>query len=243
MSLDAVRPARRDPAGPPSGLPAAVLWDMDGLLVDSEPLWTLAEQELAASWGKVFEPRVKAAMIGRRLDESVPILLAALGVREDPDRVAARLLARMVELFATAPAVRPGARALLAALDAAGVPQALVSSSYRVLLDALPADLLGHFATSVAGDEVARAKPDPQAYLAAAAALGVPARGCVVLEDSEAGASAGAAGGAAVVLVPSVVTVRPRPGWAVASSLAELTPTALGALLGAPGAVGALPLH
>jgi HAD superfamily hydrolase (TIGR01509 family) len=211
-------------------LPAAVLWDMDGLLVDSEPLWTVAEGEICAGWGVAFSPRTKAAMIGRRLDESVPILIAAAGVVADPAEVAHRLMARMVELFAAGVSVRPGARALLEEVAAAGVPQALVSSSLRALVDALPSELRARFAVTVAGDEVALAKPDPAGYLAAAAALGVAAADCVVLEDSAAGARAGAAAGCRVLVVPSAAAVAADPDWELAATLEGVGLAGLAAL-------------
>lgn len=219
-------PLSRSPA-----LPAAVLWDMDGLLVDTEPLWSIAEREVADGWGVAFDPETKAAMMGRRLDESVPIMMSRLGVSADVAAVSRHLLTRMCELFAAGVTPRPGALALLAALGAAGVPQALVSSSYRVLVDALPAVLRAPFAVTIAGDEVARAKPDPAGYLRAATALGVPAAGCVVLEDSAAGARAGTAAGAVVILVPSQGAVRAEPGWHVRQSLEEVNPAQLGRLI------------
>lgn len=233
MTGRAAGPAGRlsRPAEPAGSLPAAALWDMDGLLIDSEPAWTRAERELCAGWGVQFRPEMKAAMIGRRLDEAVPILLAAAGVDTDPSAVAARLLARMVELFEAGLPVQPGAERLLAELHRAGVPQALVSSSPRVLVDALPARLRDAFAVTVAGDEVAVAKPDPAGYLAAAAALRVDPADCVVLEDSAAGAAAGLAAGCQVLVVPSVTDVPARAEWALAASLAEVRLADLAALV------------
>lgn len=211
-----------------TGPPLAVLWDMDGLLVDSEPLWTVAEVDLAARLGgREWTQEIKAACIGRRLDASVPIILAGLGVAATPPRVdeaSAFLLRRMAELFATDPLpLLPGARRLLDRLAAAGVPCALVSSSYRVLVDAALAALGEHpFAVTVAGDEVGRAKPDPEPYRTAAALLGVDPRDCVVLEDSVTGARAGVAAGCATVLVPSpVVRVPQGGGWRTVASLAD----------------------
>lgn len=213
----------------------AVLWDMDGLLVDSEPVWTVAERELCASWGVEFRAETKAAMIGRRLDESMPILIAASGVQADPVQAGNWLLGRMVELFGRGVALRPGAAALLAELAAAGVPQALVSSSFRVLVDALalslPPPLRGVFAITVAGDEVPVAKPDPAGYLRAAAALGVEPSRCAVLEDSAAGAQAGVAAGCAVLVVPSVAAVPELAGCTRVASLTEVRMADLAALL------------
>ena len=215
--------------------PAAVLWDMDGLLVDTEDLWTEAEHELAARLGGRFTPVMKAAIVGTRLDVAVPLLLHHLGLPATPAAVedsARDLLARMVAQFERPLALRPGAAELLKAVDDAGVPQALVSSSYRVLVDAVLAHGVGPFTTTLAGDEVLRGKPDPEPYLTAAARLGVDPVRCVVLEDSPAGVSSGEAAGCAVVAVPSVPGVVLTPGdrTLVTTSLLDLTPARLAAL-------------
>jgi len=221
-----LRRPRRAAGGGPGGLPhlaplagamtlEAVLWDMDGLLVDTEPLWTLAEQELAVRLGGAFTADLKAAIVGTRLDVAVPLFLEHLGHEVTPEAVresAGWLLARMVELFERPLPLQPGAAALLKAVDDAGVPQALVSSSFRVLVDAVLAHGAGPFATTLAGDEVVRGKPDPEPYLTAAARLGVDPVRCVVLEDSPAGVASGEAAGCAVVAVPSVAGVVFEPG-------------------------------
>jgi HAD superfamily hydrolase (TIGR01509 family) len=172
----------------------AVLWDMDGLLVDTEPLWTVAEEELAVRLGGVFTDELKTAIVGTRLDVAVPLFLEHLGHPVTPDAVeanAAWLLQRMVELYARPLPLRPGAAALLAAVAAAGVPQALVSSSFRVLVDAVLAHGTGPFTLTVGGDEVVRGKPDPEPYTTAARLLGVDPARCVVLEDSPSGVVSG----------------------------------------------------
>ena len=205
----------------------AVLFDMDGLLVDSEPLWTVAEEELADRLGSTWTAEIKAAVIGTRMDLAVPTMLRLLGVDDGPEAVAresAWLLARMVELFGTDLVLRPGAQALLDALATTDVPLALVSSSYRPLVDAGLARLgAGRFALSLAGDEVVSGKPAPEPYLTAAARLGVRADRCVVLEDSPAGVASGEAAGCAVVAVPDLAAVPPRPGRNVVASLADVT--------------------
>lgn len=231
--LDFAYPWRRRRRGP--GL-AGVLWDMDGLLVDSEPLWTIAETELLARWGRRFTPEMKAAVVGTRMDSAVPALIGFGGpaaAEADPAAVADRLFARMAELYATRIPFRPGARELMDALAAEGVRQALVSSSYRVLVDAVLAGVPEHpFAVSVAGDEVAGGKPDPEPYLAAAERLGVPIAACVVLEDSPAGGRSGAAAGASVVYCPSVQAAPPAdPGWRQVASLREVSVASLRARL------------
>ena len=216
---------------------AAVLWDMDGLLVDTEPAWTVAEVELAELLGGVWSGQLKANIVGTRIDVAVPRILEHYGRETTAEAVAEAsswLLTRMVGLFAAEIALRPGVADLLASLAEAGVPQALVSSSYRVLVDSVLAHGLGPFATTLAGDEVEHGKPHPQPYLTAAARLGVDPRDCVVLEDSGAGVLSGQAAGCGVVAVPSVpgVSFIPESRLAVRSSLAGLDPSALAAMLG-----------
>lgn len=228
-------------SGAAGGL-AAVLFDMDGLLVDSEPVWTVAEVELARSLGGEFSPELKAAIVGTRLEVAVPRILRwydAPAAPADVDRACTWLLARMVELFAGDLPVMPGAASLVAACRAAPVPVALVSSSYRVLVDAVlagvgpagggsaggwPAGRLGPFDLTVAGDEVTHAKPHPEPWLTACSRLGVDPSRCVVLEDSPSGVASGLAAGCAVVGVPSVagVSFEPAPRLTVRSSLVGL---------------------
>lgn len=210
-----------------SVLPAAVLFDMDGLLVDTEPVWTVAEVELARQLGGEFTPDLKAAIVGTRLEVAVPTILRWYGGPTDDATVARTgswLLGRMVELFAQQPLLLPGVSELLEELDRAGVPTALVSSSYRVLVDAVLAHGVGPFALTLAGDEVTRGKPHPEPYLTAAAVLGVDPTRCVVLEDSPAGVASAEAAGCAVVAVPSVAGVRfdPGPQRLVVPSLADV---------------------
>jgi len=215
--------------------PAAVLFDMDGLLVDTEPLWTVAEHELAARHGKVFTPEIKAAMIGQGIDTALPLMLMMLGIPDaDPAEAAAYMLARTAELFRDPERIvlLPGAAELLAALRSAGVPAALVSSSFRMLMDPV-LDVVGHdlFAVTVAGDEVSLRKPAPEPYLRAAALLGVDPAGCVVLEDSSSGAMSGLAAGCPVVMVPSEYGAVPPDGVTVRASLLDLTVESLADLV------------
>lgn len=197
---------------------AAVLFDMDGVLVDSEPVWTRAEEELAARLGGVWSAEIKAAVVGTRLDVAVPRILGHYGVEASASQVAqtsAWLLARMAELFATTPPLLAGAVELLDAVRERGVATGLVSSSYRVLVDAVLVGVGRHrFDLTIAGDEVAHGKPHPAPYLTACARLGVAPRDCVVVEDSPSGvAAAEAAGAVAVVLAghaPVAAAVR-RP--------------------------------
>jgi HAD superfamily hydrolase (TIGR01509 family) len=214
----------------------AVLWDMDGLLVDTEPVWTIAEEELAERLGGSWGDEIKAQIVGTRLEVAVPMMLRWFGVEPTPQAIAdtsAWLLERMVQLFQTEVRVLPGARELLAALAGEEVPVALVSSSYRVLVDAVLAQGIGPFTSTLAGDEVTLAKPNPEPYLTACRRLGVDPARCVVLEDSPVGVAAGTAAGCAVVQVPSVagVELTSAPRRLVVSSLAEVDVPALRRLL------------
>ena len=206
---------------------AAVLWDMDGLLVDSEPLWTQAEIALATELGGTWSDQLKAAIAGTRLDVAVPAILEHYGCPTDTATVAwasGYLLDRMVALYAENPPLLDGVAPLLAAVSEGGVAQALVSSSYRVLVDAVLAHGYGPFAVTLSGDEVRHGKPHPEPYLTAAAALGVDPADCVVLEDSSAGVLAGEGAGCAVVAVPSVpgVSIIETPRTQVRRSLTEV---------------------
>ena len=207
---------------------------MDGLLVDSEPVWTLAETELAERYGARWTAEVKAECVGRALPDAVTRMLRSFGAPVG-ESVAAQafLLTRMVELFHGALPLRPGAGRLLDALAEEAVPLALVSSSYRVLVDAA-LDTLGgwRFAVSVAGDEVGHTKPHPEPYLAATGRLGVDPARCVVVEDSPAGIAAGEAAGCVVVGVPdhaALIAAATRP---VVASLEDVDARWL---LGLPG--------
>jgi HAD superfamily hydrolase (TIGR01509 family) len=206
----------------------AVLFDMDGLLVDSEPLWTVAEIELAASLGGTWDDGIKAAIIGTRLDVAVPRILEWYGVANGPDEVAsamAFLLSRMVELFHDRLPLMPGALSLVDGVRALGVPTALVSSSYRVLVDAA-LDALGRerFDATLSGDEVVHGKPAPEPYLRASEMLGVRANRCVIVEDAMSGIEAGEAAGATVVAVPWVSPVEELPHRPVVASLELIDP-------------------
>jgi len=215
-------------------LPSAVLFDMDGLLVETEHLWYDAELEVIEELGGAWGPEQQAALVGGPLEKAVHALIDASGGDHDHDMVMALLLATMENQLRTQPVHwRPGAERLLAALEDVGVPCALVSASWRSLVDAVHDAVLhevGHdvFATTVAGDEVERTKPFPDPYLLAAARIGVPPAQCVVLEDSHTGSRAGLASGAFVVAVPSLVDIDPEPGLHVVRSLEELTPDLLG---------------
>jgi HAD superfamily hydrolase (TIGR01509 family) len=207
----------------------AVLFDMDGLLVDSEPLWTVAEIELAETLGGAWSDGLKAAIVGTRLDVAVPKILEWYDAPAGPADVSnamAFLLARMVALFRDRLPLMPGALALVDGVRALGVPTALVSSSYRVLVDAALDTLdRSRFDVTLAGDEVGHGKPSPEPYLTACAMLGATPSRCVVIEDAMSGVESGEAAGATVVAVPWIAPIEATPRRPVMTSLERIDPT------------------
>ncbi len=189
-------------------LPAAVLFDMDGLLVDTEPLWFMAESTVMARMGVQWEPADQSALIGGPMSRAVAYMIDRAGGGHDALEVARSLKSEMASLLAEGPIDwMPGARELVVSLRQAGIPRALVSASGRDLVNHVLAMVFAEvgddvFDLSVAGDEVEHTKPHPAPYLEAAAKLGVSARHCVVLEDSQTGVTSGLAAGCHVVAVP-----------------------------------------
>lgn len=213
---------------------AAALWDFDGTLADTEPLWVAAEYELVNGLGHEWGEEHAEQLVGNSLIDSGAYILNVIGRRDlSPEWVVEQLLDRVVTALKQNPIPwRPGALGLLAALNEAEIPCALVSASYRVLLDAALAQLPpGSFTVSVAGDEVSQGKPHPEPYEKACALLGVDARDCVVFEDSNTGARAGNAAGALVVAIENLVHIPPAPRRVHVRSMTDLDPTVLGGLL------------
>ncbi|QKW36490.1 HAD family phosphatase [Actinomadura sp. NAK00032] len=222
-------------AGTRGGL-QAVMFDMDGLLIDSEHVWLEVETEVMAWLGGEWTPAHQERLVGGSIAIAVDYMLELTGASADPAEIARRMLDGMTERLTACVPMMPGAKELLAAVRAAGVPAALVSSSHRRLIEPV-LDAIGreHFALSVAGDEVSRTKPDPEPYLTAAARLGADPARCVVLEDSPNGVAAGEAAGCATVAVPGVLPIPPAPGRTVVASLREVDVDLLRALAaGAP---------
>jgi HAD superfamily hydrolase (TIGR01509 family) len=212
----------------------AALWDFDGTLADTEPLWIDAEFELIGQLGGRWSIEHAQQLVGNSLLDSGAYILNVIG-RHDltPAWMVDQLISYVVRRLSTAPMPwRPGARELLEEFGKAGIPCALVSASYRILLDAALAQLpASTFQVTVAGDEVDQGKPHPEPYTRACNALNVDARRCVVFEDSETGARSGNASGAFVVAVPNHVPIPAAPRRAHVRSLTELDVAAVNRLL------------
>ncbi|SED84969.1 HAD-IA family hydrolase [Streptomyces sp. KS_5] len=197
----------------------AVLFDMDGTLVDTERLWWEAVEQVA---GRALTEEDEAEVLGRPVEHTADWLAAATGAptadlaealhREFADRVRAGIVPR------------PGALDLLDALARDGVPTALVTASPRAVADTV-LEALGasRFAVSVTADDTDRTKPAPDPYLAACRALGVDPAACVAVEDTRTGVSSAEAAGCTVLAVPSLAPIEAAPGRTVLPSLEGVT--------------------
>nr|WP_275409205.1 HAD-IA family hydrolase [Streptomyces sp. SID12501] len=207
---------------------AAVLFDMDGTLVDTERLWWEAVEQVAE---RALTDADRPDVLGRPVEHTAAWLGAATGTsaadladtlhREFADRVRAGAVPR------------PGALALLDALAREGVPTALVTASSRAVADLVLVTLGGtnRFAVSVTADDTERTKPAPDPYLAACHALGVAPAACVAVEDTETGVASAEAAGCTVLAVPSLAPIEEAPGRTVLTSLAGVTVASLAALV------------
>jgi HAD superfamily hydrolase (TIGR01509 family) len=217
---------------------SAVLFDMDGLLVDTEPLWMRAEQRVVAELGgSGWGAEDQRAILGLALPRAADYMRRRSGTSASTEEVAERVIRGFLDEVRAGGAivVQPGAAELVRDVAAAGLPFALVSASVRSIMDVITERLAAAgvpaFPVTVAGDEVDRGKPDPTPYLRAAALLGAPIERAVVLEDSVNGVQAGWAAGATVVAVEGMVRHEPRPRVVVRQSLVGLDVAALRALV------------
>lgn len=211
-------------------LPAAVLWDMDGTLIDTEPFWFAAEIELVGRSGGTWTHEQALSLVGSGLRDGAKVLQAH-GVDMTVEEIVAWQTAFVTDRLVAPLPWRPGALALLAAIREAGVPTALVTMSERRMAEAVAAAVpFGGFDLIVAGDDVARPKPHPEAYLRAAELLGVDPADCVAIEDSPPGLAAAVASGAATVGVPHQATLPGGDGWRLWSTLEGRGPEDLAAV-------------
>jgi HAD superfamily hydrolase (TIGR01509 family) len=204
---------------------AAVLWDLDGTIVDTEPLWMAAEHRLAVEHGKIWTDEDALQLVGNSLIASGEYIRDRLEIAMSAEEIVDYLVASLAGSLRDHVEWRPGARELIAALDAAGVPQALVTMSYTAIAEPIAAQL--PFAAVVTGDTVERPKPFPDPYLLAAEKLGVAASDCLAIEDSRTGAASANAAGCDVLVVPHFVTVPEADRRVLVPTLSGLTPADL----------------
>lgn len=205
-------------------MPSAVLFDMDGTLTDTEPLWLIGETRTMAAFGYTWTSEDQHNCFGL----PIPVVSQYMESRAggvSAERIIAELMDTMDELMRTRFAWSPGSRELLLEVLAAGMPTALVSASWRRLVDAnvlqmrkdLACDV---FEVSVAGDEVSAGKPHPMPYLMAAQRLGVHCEDCLIIEDSPAGVASALATGAQVLGIEHLASLGNHPRLRVVASLA-----------------------
>lgn len=216
----------------PEQAPAAVFWDMDGTIVDTEPLWNASQRRLVEDAGGTWTTALAQSLVGQALDHGARLLQQAgvrLGVGEIIDHTMGDVIAGIRRCVPW----RPGARELLAALRAAGVPNALVTMSHAplagVVAGAMPA---GSFEFLVTGDMVLHGKPHPEPYATAVDVMarrvdGLQRLRCVAIEDSLPGLESAAAAGLPVVAVPHVMALPTDPRWEHWTSLAGRRPADL----------------
>jgi HAD superfamily hydrolase (TIGR01509 family) len=187
---------------------AAVLWDMDGTLVDTEPYWMAAETPLIESFGGTWSHEQALGLVGLGLEDSARILQGT-GVRLSTDAIIDHLTDDVMrQLAETGVPFRPGARELLAGLREAGIKTGLVTMSMRRMAQTV-VDLIDFdaFDVVIAGDDATRPKPFPDPYLQACEALGVTPEQTVAIEDSPNGLRSAVASGASVIGVPLMVSL------------------------------------
>lgn len=183
-----------------------VIFDLDGVLLDTEHFYTEVTEEICRQYGKTFDWSIKSNMIGRPSFESACYLVDALSLPISPQEYLKRRTLRLEELF-PASAEKPGAEAFTRALSLRGVPIAVATSSERHLFELKTAEhreWFSAFRAVVVGDDprVKKGKPAPDVFLVAAAELGAQPCDCVVFEDAPAGLAAAHAAGMQVVAIP-----------------------------------------
>jgi HAD superfamily hydrolase (TIGR01509 family) len=208
-----------------------VLFDMDGLLVDTEPLWFETEADVMARLGAPWTEQDQEQLLGGSMDNTVGYLLARATRPAPPADVARWMTEGMLRRAAEGRVVvRPGARALLDEVARAGLPFALVTGSQRPFTEAVLASTGFRFPVTVTGDDVTRTKPDPEPYLLAAKLLDADPGQCVALEDSPNGVASATTAGCLVVAVPTLLPVPPAPRRLVVQSLTDVSLATLRAL-------------
>ncbi len=200
---------------------AAVLFDMDGTLVESESMWHEAEIRTMEHFGCSWTEADRDISVGGPFERVVEYMSDKIG--NDPGHVAREMVTEIETMMATRKLpIQPGVVELYRQVVAADIPTALVSNSWRVLMNLVLESVDLRFDVTIAGDEVSVPKPDPRPYVKACEMLNVSPVDCVVLEDSNTGVASATAAGCAVVAVPGVNTIESAPRRLVVSSLVEV---------------------
>jgi HAD superfamily hydrolase (TIGR01509 family) len=205
-------------------LPAAVLWDMDGTLVDSEEYWLSSEQNLAKEFNGSWDAQDGLDLIGMSLYDSSQVMKDKMGLDLEPEEIIQRLTDDVVAQLTVSIPWRPGARELLLELKKRGVKTALVTMSMKRMADSVAAQIpFKAFDVIVAGDMVTHGKPHPEPYLLAASMLGVKPEDCVAFEDSNTGLTSAEAAGTKAIGITNIVPITLRPGRTIWPTLEGVT--------------------
>lgn len=197
-------------------LPQAVLFDLDGTLLDSEYLWLNAETKTMSTWNIPWTRFDQEICLGgplERVASYMSEMIADARAEDAPtaEEISDLLILNVLDLFQTSPITwRPGARELVIDVHERDIPTAIVTASWRILLDAVLDGMrsqVGEFSVSVAGDEVIHSKPDPFPYHEAARQLGVQIQHCLVFEDSPTGTASGVASGAKTISIEHLTPI------------------------------------
>ena len=208
-------------------LPQGIFFDMDGLLVDTEPYWLQTERELMAEFGVHWRSEDQLFCLGGPMEKVGRYMSDLAESKQSPEWFASELIDRMAEKF-TLISPMPGISQLLSEISKNHIPAALVSASPRRLVDAVLASIPNHpFALSISADDVERGKPHPDPYLKAATLLQVAIENSLILEDSPTGVTAARASGAWVVAVPHIAPIAPAQRSVVIETLAGASVTSL----------------
>jgi beta-phosphoglucomutase-like phosphatase (HAD superfamily) len=209
---------------------AAILFDMDGTLIDSEPVWHQVEIEVMAELGYNWQPEDQAFCLGGPLSKVGRYMSSLVEGRKEPEYFVGALVSGVTHRLSSKVETVEGALAFARDVFTLGIPSALVSASPRSLMDAclsgfaeIAPDLQTMFALSIAMDDVTETKPHPEGYLLAATKIGVNIEDALVIEDSNTGIAAGLASGAWVLAVPHLIKPEPHPRMVVIDSLAGHT--------------------
>ena len=201
-------------------MPQGIFFDMDGLLVDTEPYWLQTERELMAEFGVHWQSEDQLFCLGGPMEKVGRYMSDLAESKQSPEWFASELIDRMAEKF-TLISPMPGISQLLSEISKNHIPAALVSASPRRLVDAVLASIPNHpFALSISADDVVRGKPHPDPYLKAATLLQVAIENSLILEDSPTGVTAARASGAWVVAVPHIAPIAPAQRSVVIETLA-----------------------
>lgn len=212
--------------------PGAVLFDMDGTLVDSEPLWYAAEAKYVAQHGRVWTEEDALSVVGTSGPYSTARMRDKAGTDDSHEVIFSFIMDQMVDSVRSGQLkMRPGIAQLLDRLRSEHIPTALVTSSTRRLVSEVLSNLVDlSFDATVCFEDVREHKPDPEPYLVATKTLGVAPANCVALEDSPSGVKSALAAGLRVVAIPCMVEIPSQDGLSRVRSALDLDPGTLGRL-------------